>query len=153
MRAAPVRERLGPGGLGVGVAARAHDRHEHLRLAHLAGLGVGDGNGGAAVIDEETLTGLVDLAHGDAQGLGVATVTFAELAVLVAGGVISLVLLPEQSKGHALPLEFLVDLGPVGLRDGTRAGGLEGGEELSLEFILFQGVVERPAELGGLEAE
>ncbi|MBA2524613.1 MAG: hypothetical protein H0V18_02350 [Pyrinomonadaceae bacterium] len=63
MRANPVGQALGPGGLGVGVVGGAEYGNEDLRFAYFTGDRVNDRNRGASVINEEFFAGPMRLAH------------------------------------------------------------------------------------------
>ena len=49
--------------------------------------GVGKGDLGASVVDEESCSGAVDLAHGALEGLGETAVALTELRVAVDGAI------------------------------------------------------------------
>ena len=63
VRADPVRQRLGPGRLGVGEVRGAEHGDEDLRLADLAGVRIDDGDLLAGVVDEDLVAGDVILPH------------------------------------------------------------------------------------------
>nr|WP_198034100.1 hypothetical protein [Acidihalobacter ferrooxydans] len=83
MRADPVGQRLGPGGLGIGVAGGAEHADEHLRLAHLTGVAVDDRHGRARVVDEGLLAGPVHLAHAALLAGAPLAIVVTELGVAV----------------------------------------------------------------------
>ena len=128
MRADPVLQLLGPGRFGIGQVAIAHDADKYLRLTDLAGGGIDNVQGRAAVIDEKLIPGAVFLAHGTIQGLAPLPIEFAELAVLVAGGLTLFVFLPQQHEGEVLvAAQFVMQRVTVGLRQLAGRGWLGGG--------------------------
>ena len=94
MGADPVGQGLTPGGLGIGVITGAQHGHKHLSVPNLTGSSVHDGERLAAVVNKQLIAGPVLLAHGKIQLATPLPEQFAELAVLVAGWLPLLVLLP-----------------------------------------------------------
>jgi hypothetical protein len=73
-------------------------------------LRVNDGYGGAAVIHEALLTGLMDLAYGVPLLLQPVAVTVAVLGVAISPvGVSGGVFLPQQQLGDVFTLELLIN--------------------------------------------
>ena len=96
MAAQPVRERLGPGGLGKGVIGGAEDGNKELRLSHLPGPGIHHRYGGTAVIHKALLPGRVRLAHRALLLAEPVPVAVAELGVAVTAARVALgVFLPQ----------------------------------------------------------
>ena len=56
------------------------------------------------------------LPHGGRDGLAPIAVKVAEPAVAVAVGVLGSVFLPQQQQRHGAPLQFFMDVGPIGQR-------------------------------------
>ena len=69
-----------------------------------------DRDGVPGVVDEELLSRLVVLAKGDVEGPEPRPVPEAELAVLIAVGVVLPVFLPETLEGHMLSGELGADI-------------------------------------------
>jgi len=110
----PVVQFLASGGFRVGVIGGTQHGDKHLSRADLAGLRVDDGDGGAAVVNEAFLAGLVGLAYGTFLLLQPVAVAIAVLRVVVTPvGIPGGVLLPQQLFGHIFALEFLVNRRPV----------------------------------------
>jgi hypothetical protein len=104
---------LAPGGLDIEIVARTQGSDEDLGLAHLAGGGIVDHHRLAGVVDEDPLAGPVPLAQDGIDRRQPAPVVVAELRVLVAVGVGSLVLQPQELAGDTGPLVLRVHRGPV----------------------------------------
>ena len=98
----PVGKRLAPGCLGIGVVAGSHDRHKHLGIPDLAGCGIDYRQSLAAVVHEHLLSSPVLLAHGEIELFLPLAEEIAELAVLIAVGIVPLVLLPQQHERQVL---------------------------------------------------
>ena len=150
MGADPVRQTLGPGGLGIGVVGGAEHRDEDLRLADLAGVSVDNRHGLAGIIHKQLLAGPVVLAHDHIQLALPGAVVLAEPAVLVAVGVAFPVLLPEQEQGDPLALRLPVDRGPV--RQAARLCRQRRGarEQQALQRAIIQIGGQRPGQPGFL---
>lgn len=86
MRGRPVRQRLGPGRLGIGIVGGPQYGDEDLRLAELPGGPGAHRHGLPRVIDEELLARSMLLAQTPIQGLEPDAIPVAEAAVLVAAG-------------------------------------------------------------------
>jgi len=110
----PVRQPLGPCGLGVGVIGGPQYRDKDLRPADLSGGAVDDRRGLASIIHKQLLAGPVVLAHDHIQLALPGAEVIAEPAVLVAIRMGPTVFLPEQEQGDMLVFELLVDNQPVG---------------------------------------
>src|SRR5574341_668153 len=102
------------GRLGVRVVARAEDGDEERDRGAGPRGGIRDPERLAGVVEEQLLAGPVLLAETEVQGARPLAVVHAELAVLEAGRVPGLVLLPEELEGHPGMPELLVEGGPVG---------------------------------------
>ena len=92
----------------------------------------------SSVVDEQLLTGAVNLAHGALESLGVAAVVLAELRVAVNGlaRMLGAMLLPQKHQRHAFATQLLVNAPIVGLHE---AAGALGGTQQS---VVQCGVVE-----------
>ncbi len=138
-------------GRGIDTVAGPEDGDEQMRLRHLGGVGIVDRHLLAGPVDEELLTGDMQLSEDRFQGRRPGTVEFAIATVPVAVGLDLPVLLPEQLQGDALAAELFVDRGPVGQRlvGSGRATGLAGGgsQELFLELGLIHVVGQGPGDL------
>ena len=143
--AQPVRECLGPGGLGKGVIGGAQDGDKELCRAHLAGGAVHYRHGAAGVIHEALLPGFVGLAHGALLPGQPVAVAVAELGVADTPVRVALrVFLPDQLSRHVGTLQLLVDRGPV-RRLAARAGvGIGAGIEQLGEAGIVQLGRQRP---------
>ena len=96
--------------------ARAEYRDEDLRDVGLAGTRIDDRHRVAGVIDEATLTGAVDLAHGQIELPCPASIQLTILAVLQAVRIDRLVLFPQQHQRDAFAAQLLMNLGVIGQR-------------------------------------
>ena len=114
VRLDPVRQALAHRGPAEGVVAGPQDGHEELGRALLPRLRVDDRHRQARVVHEELLPGPVALAKADIQMARPLMIQQAELAVLVALGMVRLVLQPQKPQGHALAAQLPVDLLHVG---------------------------------------
>lgn len=114
VRLDPVRQALAHRGPAEGVVAGPQDGHEELGRALLPRLRVDDRHRQARVVHEELLPGPVALAKTDIQMARPLVIEQAELAVLVALGMVRLVLQPQKPQGHALAAQLPVDLLHVG---------------------------------------
>ena len=152
VRGAPVRERLGPGGLGEGVVRRPEDGDEDLCFAQLPGGALDDGHALSGVVDEQLLAGAVGLAHHHVEALTPSAVALAELTVLQPLGVLGLVLVPQQREGDVLVAAFGVDLSPV--RNGALNAGryLRDGEQPRFERALVELLGQGPGQPGRVGA-
>ena len=122
MRGCPVRQRLGPGRLGIGIVGGAQHRHEDLRLAERPGVPVAHRHRLSRIIDEQLLARPMFVAQTAIQGLEPDAISVTEAAVLVAVGMCGLIFLPQQGQGDPLAGELLMDRrplwhGPAGPRD------------------------------------
>src|SRR6266568_3398121 len=115
----PVRQRLTESGFGVGIGARAHHRHKDLSLLYRTSRGIGEWHCLSAVVDEQLFTCHMNLAHAAIDAAEEVPVEIAELAVLIAGGVVSLVFVPKKSEGNSLSLHLLLQEGPFRLYPGN----------------------------------
>ena len=110
----PVRQTRGPGRLGIGVVRSPEDGHEKRHLVHLPTVAVDHGDALPSVLHTELLARTVGLPHDEIQlarrGAGGVT----KPPILQAVGRGRFVFLPEQAQGDALPLQFLMDLRPIG---------------------------------------
>ena len=119
----PVGLRLASGGAGKGVAGCAQHGDKDAGRANLAGAGVDDRHGRAGVIGEQFLAGAMDLAHGALELSCPHPVVGAECRVLERRlSRRPLIFFPQQDQRDAFALEFLVNLGVVGLGEGGRSG-------------------------------
>ncbi len=147
MAAQPVRERLGPGGLGEGVVGSAERGDEDLCFTDLAGIGIDDRHGGAGVIDKTLLAGLVMLPHGTLLLLAPEPVALAELGVAVAAVRVLLdIFLPQQLLGHVGAFEFQVKRRPVWHLEPAGTAGICGGVEQPGELVVIQVVGQWPGQ-------
>ena len=113
-------------------------------------------NGGACEVDEQLLTGAVNLAHGALEAFGKLAVVLTELrvapgldgivgAVLVAN--LGAVFLPQQHERDAFAAQFLVDAPVVGL--GIGVAGTGRGQQPSLQRGFVHGRYSLPVQSSG----
>ena len=98
----PEGELLGGGGFHVTVVARPERGYKEMGLRRGPGGRIMDRDRVAGEVDEEFFAGLIVLPEGDVEGIGPRPVAQAELAVLVAFGVLIPVLFPEELEGDVL---------------------------------------------------
>ena len=137
VRADPVRQRLGPGRLGISEVRGTEHGHEDLRLADLARVWIDDGDLLAGIVDKDLVAGDVILPHARLQPALEAAEQVAEATVAVPVGLDRPVFLPEHHHGDAGLLQIDDQLGPVGLR-ATAGALLDSG---MVEEPLLEGVV------------
>ena len=145
VRGAPVRERLGPGGLGEGVVRRPEHGDEDLCFAQLPGGALDDGHALSGVVDEQLLAGAVLLAHHYVELRGPRPVLVAEPAVLQPPGVGRLVLLPHQRQRHVRSTQLAVHLAPLRQRALCRAQHRRG-KQPPLQRRIVERLWQRPAQ-------
>ena len=145
----PVRDLLGPRGLGVGVVGGAEGGDEQLHLDDLARGGIDEVRLLAGVVDEALLTGTMDLSHGQAAALQPAAVEVAEPRVAVAVGVLLQVFQVEQLQGDPGLAALGVDPGAVGRGTLPLAGHGRPAVELALEPVVGQRLDLGPVQAGG----
>jgi hypothetical protein len=102
MRADPIRQRLREGRFGIGVVRGPEHGHEDLHGVHRPGLGVVEGHRASGIVDEQALTGHVDLAQRRLEVPGPGFVEVAEPRVTEAVRGAGAVLLPEQGEGDVV---------------------------------------------------
>ena len=113
-------------------------------------------NGGACEVDEQLLTGAVNLAHGALEAFGKLAVVLAELrvapgldwvvrTVLVAN--LGAVFLPQQHERDALATQLLVDAPEIGL--GVGVAGARGCQQASLQRGFVHGRYGLPVQCSG----
>ncbi len=148
MRGDPVRQRLGPGGLGIGVVTGPQGGHTDLGLPDLPRGLLDTGYSLPRVVHEQLLTGPVVLAHNQVQRARPDPVAVAELAVLDTIGVHRLVLLPQQQQGDARAPVLLMDGGPIRHRAGIAPPLGQAGEQGRLQLPVIPGLRQGPAQMG-----
>ena len=116
----PIGHGLAGCGAGIGVTRCAQGGHEDVGTAGVCQLDSWSG-----VVDEQFLTGAVDLAHGALEGLGVAPVVLAKLRVAVDGlaRMLSAMFFPQQHQRHAFASQLLVHAAIVRLHETTDSSG------------------------------
>ena len=134
-------------GAGECVVRRTQCGDEDLGLSDLACGGVDDGHGAARVVDEQLLTGDVDLAHRALLGRRERAVLDAKTRVLVGQQVAGRVLLPQQHQSDAGALELLMDAAEVGGQLVARSRQCRAIQP-GLEFIVIQAVGHRAIDAG-----
>lgn len=82
MGADPIRQSLGPGGLGVGIVGGAQDGDKDLRLSDLSGGAIHDRYRLSRIIDKQLLPGPVVLAHDEIERPCPGSILLTKLAVL-----------------------------------------------------------------------
>lgn len=118
----------------------------------LAGLAVLNRDGGAGVIDEQFLTGVVLLPKGELLGVTPLAVQVAEPRISVPLGLRLLVLAPDQLEREVpVGLQLLMDAGEVWRGVASPAGwGRSLAEQEFLQSAFREVFRQRPANLGGL---
>ena len=131
-----MHELLGAQRLGVEVAGSPEHGDEQFGLEADGEIArVVDGDAQSRKVDEQLLTGLVVLAHGDVEGLTPVAIELTELAVFVPVGVLLSVFDPQQRLGHCLLGELRLHLREVGLRASSWCR-LHRAEEPGLECVI-----------------
>ena len=116
MYADPIGETFRPSRLRVGEVGGTERGDKDVRRSYLAGQRVDHRNRVAGKIHEQLLARHVRLAHRRRHPAAPLTVELAEPTIAVAVWMFRAILLPQQHQRHAAPLEFLVQLGPIGSR-------------------------------------
>jgi hypothetical protein len=132
----PVRDLLGPRGLGAGVVGGAESGDEQLHLDDLTRGGVEEARPLAGVVDEALVAGAMDLSHRQAAALQPAAVEVAEPRVAVAVGVPLQVFEVEQFQGDAGLAALSVDPGAVGRGTLPLTSHVRPAVELTLELVV-----------------
>ena len=108
MRADPVRQTRGPGGLGRGVVRCSQNCHEKRHRVHLPAVRVPHGDALARIIDQERLPRTVTLPHNEVERARPGALPLTEPAVLQALWGRALILLPQQAQGDARAFQLVV---------------------------------------------
>ena len=145
----PIRQRLGPGGLGIGVVRRPEHGDEDLGFAHDTRLGIDDPDLLARVIDEHLVAGGVVLAHHRRQAPLELPEQVAEPGVAVAIRVPVPVFLPQHHQIDAGALQFARQSRPIRLGPPAESRPHPGaGEQPLLQHVVGQLGGQRPRQPG-----
>ena len=104
-------------GLCIGVAAGSQRGHKDLCLSNFTGLGVDHLHRLTRIVYKQLFSPFMVLSHHRLQLFGPGAVVKAKLAVAVAVRMLLAVFEPQQHQGHPFAFQFLVDHGPIWLRD------------------------------------
>ena len=146
MRPDPVGKPFRPARLGIGVVGCSQHRDEDMGAPLRPCRGVEYRHRVARKVDEQLLGGPMRLAHGRRDGFAPTAVELAEPAVAVAVRVLGPVLLPQQQQRNGRPLQFLVDVGPIGQRPRRLLVKRRRREQPPLQLGIVQSVGHRPGD-------